>query len=143
LSITDYFDLTHENEFKEIKKNFYLLPLEVGNKGVLNSLTFTQGKADLPEAALRDLDRIAQAMKEIPTLEILFEGHTDNLGDFQLNLQLSEDRVKNAKKYLVSQGIQADRVQTKGWGQTRPIASNATEERRKLNRRVEFTIIKK
>jgi outer membrane protein OmpA-like peptidoglycan-associated protein len=48
----------------------------------------------LPEAALRDLDRIAQAMKEIPTLEILFEGHTDNLGDFQLNLQLSEDRVK-------------------------------------------------
>ena len=143
LTITDYFDLTNENEFKEIKNNFYLLPLEVGNKGILNSLTFSQGKADLPEAALRDLDRIAQAMKEIPTLEILFEGHTDNLGDFQLNLQLSEDRVKNAKKYLVSQGIQADRVQTKGWGQTRPIASNATEERRKLNRRVEFTIIKK
>lgn len=143
LTITDYVDLTNENEFKEIKKNFYLLPLEVGNKGILNSLTFSQGKADLPEAALRDLDRIAQAMKEIPTLEILFEGHTDNLGDFQLNLQLSEDRVKNAKKYLISQGIQADRIQTKGWGQTRPIASNATEERRKLNRRVEFTIIKK
>ncbi|MDI9866359.1 OmpA family protein [Flectobacillus sp. DC10W] len=143
LTITDYFDLTNENEFKEIKKNFFLLPLEVGNKGVLNSLTFNQGKADLHEAALRDLDRIAQAMKEIPTLEILFEGHTDNQGDFQLNLQLSEDRVRNAKKYLISQGIQAERIQTKGWGQTRAIASNATEERRKLNRRVEFTIIKK
>jgi outer membrane protein OmpA-like peptidoglycan-associated protein len=143
LTITDYFDLTNENEFKEIKKNFFLLPLEVGNKGVLNSLTFNQGKADLHEAALRDLDRIAQAMKEIPTLEILFEGHTDNQGDFQLNLQLSEDRVRNAKKYLISQGIQSERIQTKGWGQTRAIASNATEERRKLNRRVEFTIIKK
>ena len=143
LTITDFIDLTNENAYKELKRNFYLLPLEVGNKGVLNSLTFAQGNAELSKTASRDLDRIAQAMKEIPTLEILFEGHTDNLGDFQLNLQLSEERVKNAKKYLVQQGIQAERVQIKGWGQTRPLASNATEERRKLNRRVEFTIIKK
>lgn len=143
LTITDYVDLTNENSYREIKRNFYLLPLEVGNKGVLNSFTFLQGKADLPESALKDLDRIAQAMRDIPTLEILFEGHTDNQGDFQLNLQLSEERVKNAKKYLISQGIQAERIQIKGWGQTRPIANNATEERRKLNRRVEFTIIKK
>ncbi|WP_044171106.1 OmpA family protein [Flectobacillus major] len=143
LAITDYIDLSKESTFKEIKKNFYLLPLEVGNKGILNSLTFERSLSDLQEAAYKDLDRIAQAMQEIPSLEILFEGHTDNQGDFQLNLQLSETRVKNAKNYLVGKGIAPERIQTKGWGQTRPIASNATEERRKLNRRVEFTVIKR
>ena len=92
---------------------------------------------------MKDLDRIAQAMLDFPTLEILFEGHTDNQGYFQLNLKLSEERIEEVKTYLISKGVPTERITTKGWGQTRPIASNATEERRKLNRRVEFTIVKK
>jgi outer membrane protein OmpA-like peptidoglycan-associated protein len=126
-----------------IYQNFYLMPLEVGNKGVLNSFTFEQGESKLQAPALKDLDRIAQVMLEFPTLEILFEGHTDNQGDFQLNLKLSEDRIEEVKNYLISKSVPSERITTKGWGQTRPIASNATEERRKLNRRVEFTIVKK
>lgn len=144
LSISnDIIDLTAETRHKEIRQNFYLLPLEVGNKGMLNSLTFQQGDASLQADAFKDLDRIVQAMLEFPTLEIFFEGHTDNQGDFQLNMQLSEDRVKAVKDYLISKGIDANRITTKGWGPTQPIASNASEERRKLNRRVEFTIMKK
>ena len=119
------------------------MPLEVGNKGVLNSFTFEQGESKLQAPALKDLDRIAQAMLDFPTLEILFEGHTDNQGDFQLNLKLSEERIEEVKNYLISKGVPSHRITTKGWGQTRPIASNATEERRKLNRRVEFMIVKK
>lgn len=143
LGITETIDLTEINSYRTIKKDLFLLPLEVGNKGVLNSLTFEQGDAKLQISAKRDLDRIVQAMKEFPNLEILFEGHTDNQGDFQLNLQLSEERVAEVKRYIINQGIESERISTKGWGQTRPIASNATEERRRLNRRVEFTITKK
>jgi len=143
LAVQETVDLSKENSYKEIKKDFYLMPLEVGNKGVLKSFTFEQGASKLQAPALKELDRIAQAMLDLPTLEILFEGHTDNQGDFHLNLKLSEERIEEVKKYLISKGVPAERIATKGWGQTRPIASNMTEERRKLNRRVEFTILKK
>ena len=143
LAINETVDLSKEISYREIRKDFYLMPLEVGNKGVLNSFTFEQGESHLQAPALKDLDRIAQAMNDFPSLEILFEGHTDNQGDFQLNLKLSEERVDEVKNYLISKGIAQERITTKGWGQTRPIASNATDERRKLNRRVEFTITKK
>lgn len=143
LAIHETIDLSKEISYREIKKDFFLMPLEVGNKGVLNSFTFEQGESKLQAPALKDLDRIAQAMLDFPTLEILFEGHTDNQGDFQLNLKLSEERIEEVKNYLISKGVPTERITTKGWGQTRPIASNATEERRKLNRRVEFTIVKK
>ena len=143
LGISETIDLTNVKRYQEINKDLYLLPLEIGNKGILNSLTLQQGDAKLQASAMRDLDRIIQVMNEFPDLEILFEGHTDNQGDFQLNLQLSEDRVNAVKKYITSQGIAPNRITTKGWGQTRPVASNATEERRRLNRRVEFTITKK
>ncbi len=143
LAINETVDLSKEISYREIRKDFYLMPLEVGNKGVLNSFTFDQGESHLQAPALKDLDRIAQAMNDFPSLEILFEGHTDNQGDFQLNLKLSEERVDEVKNYLISKGIAQERITTKGWGQTRPIASNATDERRKLNRRVEFTIVKK
>ena len=143
LAINETVDLSKEISYREIRKDFYLMPLEVGNKGVLNSFTFEQGESKLQAPALKDLDRIAQAMLDFPTLEILFEGHTDNQGDFQLNLKLSEERIEQVKTYLISRGVPTERITTKGWGQTQPIASNATEERRKLNRRVEFTIVKK
>jgi len=143
LGLSEIVDLSKEISYREIKKDFYLLPLEVGNKGVLNSLTFEHGESELQVPALKDLDRIVQAMLDFPTLEILFEGHTDNQGDFQLNMKLSEERIDKVKNYLISKGIPTERITTKGWGQTRPIASNNTEERRKLNRRVEFTIVKK
>jgi outer membrane protein OmpA-like peptidoglycan-associated protein len=143
LAINESVDLSSEISYREIRKDFYLMPLEIGNKGVLNSFTFEKGEAHLQAPALKDLDRIVQAMNDFPNLEILFEGHTDNQGDFQLNLKLSEERVLEVKNYLLSKGINAERISTKGWGQTQPIASNATEERRRLNRRVEFTITKK
>lgn len=143
LAISEWLDLRQENTYREERKNLYMMPLEAGNKAVLNSLSFAQGSSVLSVEAMQDLQRIAQAMKEIPSLEVLFEGHTDNQGDFYLNLQLSEERVKQVKNYLIKQGIAEHRIQTKGWGPARPIASNATEEKRKLNRRVEFTVTKK
>jgi len=82
-------------------------------------------------------------MTENGTMEVLIEGHTDNVGDFDANLQLSKDRVEEVKRYLGTKGIVGDRIQTKGYGPTRPVSPNTTEENRKKNRRVEFTILKK
>jgi outer membrane protein OmpA-like peptidoglycan-associated protein len=75
-------------------------------------------------------------------MEILLEGHTDNVGDWQKNIKLSDDRVTEVKRYLNSKGTALDRIQTKAWGPANPISSNLTEETRRWNRRVEFTILK-
>ena len=75
-------------------------------------------------------------------MEILLEGHTDNQGDVQKNVQLSQERVTNVKAYLTNAGINPNRITTKAWGPAQPIASNQTEQSRQKNRRVEFTIIK-
>ena len=76
-------------------------------------------------------------------MEIKLEGHTDNQGDPALNLKLSQDRVNEVKKYLVSKGIATSRITTEGFGDTKPLGSNEEEATRKLNRRVEFRVTKK
>ena len=109
----------------------------------LRSLSFDQTKAELKESSMAELDIVAQWMIRDTTIRILFIGHTDNQGDPALNVKLSEERVLNVKKYLVSKGITASRIAVVGYGGAFPVASNATEESRKLNRRVEMEIISK
>jgi flagellar motor protein MotB len=72
---------------------------------------------------------------------VQLEGHTDNVGSAAANQTLSEARAKSVREALVKAGVQADRVQTVGYSFNRPMASNATEEGRKLNRRVELIIL--
>ena len=81
-------------------------------------------------------------LKENPTMEIELEGHTDNQGDADLNQKLSEDRVLAVKDYLVNKGIDKSRIMGRGWGGEKPIASNDSELTRRLNRRVEFKILR-
>jgi len=81
-------------------------------------------------------------MQQNPGIEIELGGHTDNRGAAKANLKLSQERVDKVKQYLVENGIEEDRIKGKGYGSIKPIASNKSEETRKLNRRVEFTILK-
>jgi outer membrane protein OmpA-like peptidoglycan-associated protein len=81
-------------------------------------------------------------MEANPHVEIELAGHTDNRGSFQQLMSLSQKRVNKVKSYLVSKGIKAKRITGKGYGGSKPIASNESEETRLLNRRVEFTIKK-
>jgi outer membrane protein OmpA-like peptidoglycan-associated protein len=136
-------DLTKEQKYQEIKQTILLVPIEVGQKVVLNTILFEQSKSNLLPSSLPELDRIVVIMTDNPTMEILLEGHTDNRGDFDANVLLSKERVEEVKKYLVTKSVAANRVQTKGYGPARPIANNEIEATRKLNRRVEFTILKK
>jgi outer membrane protein OmpA-like peptidoglycan-associated protein len=85
---------------------------------------------------------MVEMLNKYPTMELLIEGHTDNQGDWEPNMKLSEDRVRVVKEYLVGKGVTENRLQTKAWGPSKPVASNESEEKRKMNRRVEFTILK-
>lgn len=135
-------DLSREKRFREIRRNLYLSPVKTGQKVVLQDVLFVQSKDELVSSSYAELDRVADLMRENPAMEILVEGHTDNQGEWDLNMKLSEDRVRVVKTYLKDKGVPENRIQTKAWGPSKPIASNSNEEKRKLNRRVEFTILK-
>ena len=140
--VTEEIDLSRENNFRTIRKNIYLQPIKEGQRIRLNQIMFEQSSPKVVNSSFPELDRIVTMLKEYPTMEILLEGHTDNQGDWQKNVKLSEDRVIEVKKYLMSKGVEHARIQTKAWGPAKPIASNLTEQTRQWNRRVEFTILK-
>jgi outer membrane protein OmpA-like peptidoglycan-associated protein len=81
-------------------------------------------------------------MRQNPNMEIFLEGHTDNRGNFDLNVELSQQRVAVVEDLLIRMGVNASRIDGKGFGGTKPIASNDAERTRMLNRRVEFTVMK-
>jgi OOP family OmpA-OmpF porin len=82
-------------------------------------------------------------MTNKPNVVILVEGHTDNVGSNRINDALSKRRAESVKRYLVKKGISPRRIKTVGYGERRPIASNATEWGRRLNRRTEIVIVAK
>ncbi|EMR04452.1 OmpA family protein [Cesiribacter andamanensis] len=122
--------------------NFDLRPLTVGSTVRMENVMFQQSTAVLLEQSSTALDQVVQLLRENPGMEIMITGHTDNQGSSKANLKLSQDRVEAVRSYLLSRGIDAKRIQGKGFGGTRPVASNANPETRQLNRRVEFTILK-
>ena len=125
-----------------LTRNLLLVPAGVGSRLELPTLIFAQGKYNLLGASYAELNRLAGTLTDNPTVNIRLEGHTDNQGNAGLNQKLSEDRVAEVKRYLVSRGVAENRISTVGYGGTKPRASNEREETRRLNRRVEFTITK-
>ena len=140
LSKIEKIDFSSETKFKAVKRNISLIEIQLNKQYQLSNIIFAQSLSDLLPESFTELDKIVNLLKENPGFKILLEGHTDNQGDWAENLKLSVDRVETVKSYLVLKGIAESRIRTKGWGGTKPLASNLTEERRKLNRRVEFTL---
>ncbi|WP_428331315.1 OmpA family protein [Mucilaginibacter sp.] len=120
-----------------------LEPIEVGNKVILNNIFFNTNKFDLKDESLAELQQLVQFMTANPTLHIEISGHTDNVGNDELNQTLSESRAKAVYQYLIANKIEAARLVYKGYGKTQPISPNTTDEDRKKNRRTEFKIISK
>ena len=112
-----------------------------GSVITLDHVLFHRGTANMVEGSEKELDLVVEVLNDNPKIKILLKGHTDNTGDPVKNVQLSEARVRAVKAYILSQGISAFRVSGRGYGGNQPIASNETEETRKLNRRVEFEVI--
>jgi len=105
----------------------------------LESVVFSTGTADLSGASIATLNNIARIMRENPNLEFEVGGHTDDRGDYQFNLNLSEQRAQAVRNYLVDQGIDANRLTARGYGPDRPQVNNDSAANRQKNRRVELT----
>jgi len=127
-------------EMKDLEMNFKLQPIEVGTTVTLKNVLFIQSKPELLPESYPELNLVVQFMKNNPHIEIELSGHTDSRGSFRQLMTLSQQRVNRVKGYLVSKGIESKRIVGRGYGGSKPIASNDTEETRMLNRRVEFTI---
>ncbi len=123
-----------------ISQNITLTPK--GSTIVLSHLIFDQGKSTIQKSSYSQLDEVVRMMKDNSKMVIQLEGHTDNQGDPKANLELSQERVDEVKKYIVKQGIQKDRIKTKAFGGTQPLRNEMTQEARALNRRVEMRILK-
>ncbi|HSY61577.1 MAG TPA: OmpA family protein, partial [Cytophaga sp.] len=128
---------------KNPTKDFELTQIVVGETISLPNVYFARGGVTLLESSNESLDQLYTLLMDNPTMSIELLGYTDNQGDPKLNILLSEKRVAAIKEYLVNKGIAASRITGKGYGGAKPIASNATEETRQLNRRVEFKIVSK
>jgi OOP family OmpA-OmpF porin len=96
----------------------------------------------LGEEAKAVLDEIAKTLTAYPQLKVEVQGHCDTTGNDKINDPLSQNRANAVKNYLVKKGIAAERLEAKGYGSRTPIATNATVEGRRLNRRVQFVLIK-
>jgi len=129
-------------DLRSMEMNFKLQPIEVGAVVNLKSVLFELGTTNLVSESYSELNVVVDFLKNNPRVEIALEGHTDNRGDVKKNEILSQQRVDKIKSYLVTKGISAKRISGKGFGGSKPIATNNTEEARKLNRRVEFRIVK-
>ncbi|MBX3252592.1 MAG: PD40 domain-containing protein [Chitinophagaceae bacterium] len=123
--------------------NIPLQPVEANASVILNNIFFDVNKYELKPESLAELDKVVQLLNDNPGIRIRISGHTDNTGKAADNLKLSDNRAKSVVAYLVSKGVQAERLQSKGLGSSVPIADNTTEEGRTQNRRTELTILSK
>ncbi len=104
-------------------------------------INFETDKADIKPESQPIVDQIVALMNENPSLKISIEGHTDNTGSAEHNQTLSENRAKSVMSALIKQGVNKSRLSSKGWGQTKPIADNSTDDGKAKNRRVEIVKI--
>jgi len=113
----------------------------VGKVMRLDNLIFDRGRAKISPESYPELDEVAKMLHTYPKMIIQLEGHTDFRGDPKENMKLSQERVIAVKTYLVSKGVNKNKVKTKAFGGTSPISRENTEEAHTINRRVEARIL--
>jgi outer membrane protein OmpA-like peptidoglycan-associated protein len=123
-------------------KDMEVREIEVGKPYTINDILCSTASADLSKRSKFILKQFARFLKENQNITILIQGHTDNEGDAQKNLELSDKRAQGVQKYLESLGIDKKRLDAKGYGQTQPKAPNTSAENKAQNRRTDFVIQK-
>lgn len=119
-----------------------VIPIEVGAQLTLNNITFASNSADLHETSYAELDRVIDLMQKNPSLAIEIAAHTDDVGDEAFNQRLSEKRALSVVTYLTKKNTPAARLKPVGFGKSKPIAPNDTEENKQKNRRVELHVLR-
>jgi outer membrane protein OmpA-like peptidoglycan-associated protein len=128
--------------YTEFSEKFELDQLRQGASFIVNNLFFDYDKAVLRPESKPELERAVALLKEYPTVRFTIDGHTDNIGSASYNQKLSMQRAEAVREYLVTQGgIDSARVEVRGFGFTKPLSTNKTDQGRQENRRTEFTIL--
>ncbi|NOT51528.1 MAG: OmpA family protein [Chitinophagaceae bacterium] len=140
LFYSDNFLMAGRSPDSTYEKNISLHPIETNASIVLKNIFFAINKFELKPGSQVELDKLVQLLNENPSLKIEISGHTDNVGKPADNLLLSNNRAKAVVTYLISKNIAASRLSSKGYGETKPVGDNKTEEGRAANRRTEMKV---
>jgi outer membrane protein OmpA-like peptidoglycan-associated protein/tetratricopeptide (TPR) repeat protein len=143
LFYSDNYSLKDKAPDSVYQKDIPLQPIEVDAAIVLKNIFFDVNKFELKPESQVELDKLVQLFNDNPGIKVQIEGHTDNVGTAADNLKLSENRAKAVVSYLTGKGIAATRLIAKGFGASKPIADNKTEEGKAQNRRTELKVIAK
>ncbi|MBU0695013.1 MAG: OmpA family protein, partial [Bacteroidetes bacterium] len=114
----------------------------IGKKVILKNIFFDSNKFDLKQESISELQKIIDFLEVNPKIHIEISGYTDDIGNDQSNLILSQNRAKAVYQYLTSHDIDKTRLNYRGYGETKPVSDNKTVEGRANNRRTEFLITK-
>jgi len=152
INSNNYLLIIQGEEFFRIEELFFLdgeMTLDQFTKPIASTLKFESiefgnGEAQLTTEMYGDLDKLADFMLDNPDFHLTISGHTDSDGREEFNLQLSQERAEAIMEYLVYFGnVPEDRIEAKGYGSSKPLVEETTEDNKNLNRRVEFEITRK
>ncbi|HRP01115.1 MAG TPA: OmpA family protein [Candidatus Kapabacteria bacterium] len=136
-------DLRNYNKVGDFYADIELISLKEINDGnhkiTINNIFFDYDKSDIKPESLPELNRLIEFLKPNKKI-ILIEGHTDNVGTKAYNMELSKKRAQSIADFLIKSGIDSSRIEVKGWGDTRPVMDNNSDESKSKNRRVEFSL---
>ncbi len=135
------FDYSQKNNTNGVLLDIALTPLQKNSRDVLSNLFFDSGQFSINEDSKTELEKLAKFLKTNALLRVEISGHTDDVGNERENLALSQKRAKTVVAYLLQLGIDPARMVASGYGKTRPLVVNATEESRRQNRRIEWRIL--
>ena len=141
LFFSQSYDIAQGSAEKPFRLDAPLSPITPGSTIALRNIFFNTASAELLPTSNAELDILVRLMKANPTLRIEVGGHTDNVGADAENQRLSEQRAAAVAGFVSGYGIDAARITSKGYGETKPMATNDTEEGRAMNRRTEITVL--
>ena len=139
--ISENIDLRNLDEYRKEKRDLVLVPIEKGRTILLNNIFFDFDMAELRPESVSELQRLVNLLRSQPTMRVQINGHTDSVGTYSYNEELSQARAQAVVDYLIGQGIPPARLNAMGYGEALPVESNDSEYGRQKNRRVEFTIL--
>ncbi|MES2387762.1 MAG: OmpA family protein [Bacteroidota bacterium] len=143
IAVNGNLDLSNLTTYQETTQNIYMVPDKVGSIVTLNNIFFDFDKYVLKKESYPELKRTAAYLEKNPKTEIEIDGHTDSVGTAEYNNKLSYNRANAVREYLISLKVSPSRLTVKGFGKSKPAVDNKTGQGRALNRRVEFTIMKR
>jgi outer membrane protein OmpA-like peptidoglycan-associated protein len=141
LFYSNLYELSKEKSDSTYTKDIALQSIQLNVTMTFKNVQFETNAFALLPISLIELDKLVQVLNENPTIKLEIKGHTDNIGKAEDNIKLSTNRAKSVVDYLVSKGINAVRLNYKGFGATQPIADNITQEGKTKNRRTEFVVV--